>query len=856
MVSLMKKERVDLSLEKRELLKEIGTMRTQHDEKSSDETASDAEKKALTNEINRLEKLQESMNEKLTQKQSALDAAYNEIRQLQTTLSKNKNKERNYSLSSAASETSQLRHFIVDLERKLRMTEELNQRTLAKCSHAENERNILEAALKRAEEEKAIFERDAAHFKIQISEMEEKIHIAQETSDEMRGEREEAAEQMHYLKGKLSSKQKEIDELTRQLASFRSKESAHAKANAHLKHATNDTTNDKSKNGVSNEKTFKNDCERMTSAHKRDRDELLVIRKQVAILQNDILVAQEERKKSGCERPFISREDQANGQVSSVAKQMERGGGVTGDAQNDEANTALAERLTQTLAVLEQKKDQINHLENQLAKALSHQDTYDETIQFLKQELLSLRVDEEKKEGKCSTNDDKDLRIIHLEDCIESLARDKETYAEQNHQLKAELAALKDASSQHSSVENANTTDNSSSTKVESLSTSHGGSSLPKSSRAPPAATPDIETSLFDTLDDMSSFMGLGQSLSDMSVASKTIMSMDSKNPITNVAEKHTVYARKLNQQLGSTRERENNVSATVTRKISLLLAEITKLASSESSRVCSGASKAVQYDLECRLTDVAQLPNMLDLLITDKTKNEQHMKALYGANKLYLKEVKATLDEQSESLEQQEAVIDTLCKELEVLEEREQVESCTLSSEITLLEENITHLREQYDLAIRQHEQVENRYEMALRERNSLEAASKQMRAEKEHCLRRMSKMQQTVSRFQREMELRMEALRSNTPCASATDQCLLESGIRLKQTVDEFFSFSEATNRKELQLQTIQASLSDTKEADCFVSLNDWEYQLLMEKTSVSRREESRALKAMAASENKFAC
>ena len=856
--------------EKHVLLKKLEALEKQTIENSKDEIFAASEKKALMDEINRLQQLQDNTEQKISNQQMLLTASQDEVLQLKAMLLKRDSQER--SKYSTEREISHLRSRISDLEMKLRTTKDSYQNTREKYQYAEEERTSLLADLKRAEARGTAAEKEAAHFRIQISEMEQKLCTSEENYEEIKEKitseqesRKRLSEQLQGVQKKLEKKQEEITNLTKQMLLATPEEEPEKKGS-------------KSKQGKRKAADSVN-IPKMNPAHKRDRNELLVLREQVANLQNDILVAEEERKQIEDEKSALdTKHAQATTKLHTKENEMIPLPGnshinhatasltpePTSDVANKKADDVLSSQLANTLAALDQKKDQINRLETQLTQALSHQDKYVETIEFLKQELLSMQqITEESNNETGSVHEhDKDLRTNHLEECLERVARDKEAYAENSQNLKKELAVLKHSPSQDTSSVQAPNQQDAQMTKLTPLPPPPPTANLPTaptSTGIPHNVAPPLQKSLFDGLDDatISSFSGIGASMSDMSVTSKTIMSLDSKTSVSGVVEKHTLYAQKLNQQLGVTREREEEVSTTVSRKISLLLTEISKLSGSNSSVPNAPTdAESLEFDLECRLADVAQLGSMLDLLIVDKKKNEQKLKALHGANKLYMKEVKEVIQNKDEVLERQGDVIDTLSEELAVLKNREKTESRSLTSEISLLEENISHLKENYDLADKQQEQAEERYDMALRERNSLEVGLKQIRTEKEHCQKRMPKLKQALAQFQREMELRIEKLKKAEHCPVHMDQHLLENAERLKKTVDDTLSYGDIKKRKDLQQKIIFASSSDTGETEYFVTLNDYDYQLLMEKTSAGRKDMADAIKAAAVSKNKFSC
>ena len=848
--------------EKHVLLEKLEALEKQTIDNSKDELFAASEKKALMDEINRLQQLQDSTEQTISNQNMLLTASQDEVLQLKALILKRDSQER--SKYSTERDISHLRSRISDLEMKLRTTKDSYQNTREKYQYAEEERAGLLADLKRAEAKGTSAEKEAAHFRIQISEMEQKLCTSEEKIEEIKEKITSEQESNKCLSEKLQDVQNKLEK-TQQLSSALSEEEPKKKGS-------------KTKQGKGKVSDSVNGS-KMNPSHKRDRNELLVLREQVANLQNDILVAEEERKQLAAERSaLVTKHAQATATLHKKEKEIEclqknshldyTTASTTpeppSDAADKKADDALSSQLANTLAALDQKKDQINSLETQLTQALSHQEKYAETIEFLQQELLSMQQiteDSTKEKGSVHARD-KDLKINHLEDCLERVARDREAYAEQSQHLEKELATLKQKPSQDTSAVQASNQQDAQMAKPMPPPPPPPMANLPSapiSTVVPHNVAPPLQKSLFDGLDDatISSFSGIGASMSDMSVTSKTIMSLDSKISVSGVVAKHTLYAQKLNQQLGVTREREEEVSTTVSRKISLLLAEISKLNGGNSLVPHAPAdAESLEFDLECRLADVAQLGSMLDLLIVDKKKNEQKLKALHGANKLYMKEVKEVIQDKDEVLERQGDVIDTLNEELAVLKNREKTEARSLISEISLLEENISHLKENYYLADTQQEQAEERYEMALRERNSLEVGLKQIRTEKEHCQQRMPKLKQALAQFQREMELRIEKLKNSEPCPVHMDQHLLENAERLKKTVDVTLSYGDIKNRKELQQKIIYASSSDTGETEYFVTLNDYDYQLLMEKTSAGRKEMADAIKAAAVSKNKFSC
>ena len=218
--------------------------------------------------------------------------------------------------------------------------------------------------------------------------------------------------------------------------------------------------------------------------------------------------------------------------------------------------------------------------------------------------------------------------------------------------------------------------------------------------------------------------------------------------------------------------------------------------------------------------------------------------------------EVKSIISEKDSVLKRQGSVIDTLTDELGVLKAREQVETRTLISEITLLEENLSHLQAQFDQVAVIHEQAENRLELALREQQSLEVGLKQIRYEREHCKKRMPKVQNFLSDVQKKLEAKIGMLKTPDSCSTEIDQFLQRSANMLKDAVEDILSYTYVARRKHLRIQTLRSSSSDTGEPEYFVTLNDYEYQLFKESISENGKARKRDMKAKAASQQRFVC
>jgi hypothetical protein len=322
-------------------------------------------------------------------------------------------------------------------------------------------------------------------------------------------------------------------------------------------------------------------------------------------------------------------------------------------------------------------------------------------------------------------------------------------------------------------------------------------------------------------------------------------------------------------------------VSRTVSRKLSLLIKEVSKLCGPNVNRsllddtselsgsvdyfLSASDQQSREFDLECRLADVVQLGTMLDLLIIDKKKSEHKMKALFQANRDYLIEVKGILSEKNSVLQRQGEVIETLREELDVLHARDKVGSRTLISEITLLEENLSHLQQQFDQDDVIRDQAEYRLEIALKEHRSLELGLKQNHSERHHCQNRLPKLRIGLASFQLKMEARIETLKASEPSSEQEDQDLFESANSIKIAVEDFLSYYFKKQRKELRVETIRSTSSDTGEAEYFITLSDYDYVELElagnsgESVSANKTntiKSKHAMKARANTQQRFVC
>ena len=793
---------------------------------------------ALMDEIDRLKALQSSSEANISRQQIALGAAHAEVSQLKCILMRKEAQER---LSYQNIQTdAQVRRRISDLELKLQTAENSYNAAMQKYRREAEERQCLSSELQRSKSKTTSAEKEATHLKLQLSEMEEKLTTT---------ERE------------LEIKQVEIANLSQQISSSKTRDRTFTKEGAYK--TCVDCDDEEDCNSAEDRSLESVECALVSSQQKRDRRELLELRNLIKALQNDIAAAEEERKKIEDEKgALLVKYEQASSALEEHKAEIK---GLDerekcSNSYNEAANTpelsnqdkqTLAVQLETTLAALDEKKERIAHLEQELQRAFSGQEGFADTLAFLQESIKSFKSEAEDKvqeTNDVNEEDEKTCRINHLEDCLERVECDRQRYIDEVNKLRQQLSTTSFQIG-NNGISNSN------------YLQAHIDDGLAHPIR-----------SLIDDADDASSCLGIGPSMSDMSVASRTVMSVNSSVSLSKITQKHSVFSQGLNAQLGKSKEREDEVVRTVLRKVSLLQKEILKLngslpASSLDERSAlnggihstpSGDSQTLEFELECRLADVAQLAAMLELLIVDKKKSEQKIKALYEVNKNYLKEVQSSMSEKDNHLQQQSNVIDTLREELRVLKVREKVETRTLISEISLLEENISHLQDQYASADKLQAQAENRLETALREHKSLEVARKQTRSEREHLEKRLPKLQPCILSFQGAMEQRIAKLKKSELCADHTNQQLLSSAEKLKNAVEDILSYTNTEKRKKLRLETIHSSSSDTGEAEYFVTLNDYEFQLYVEQSNLhaATKEDKQAIIAEATTQKKFQC
>ncbi|CAB9501335.1 conserved hypothetical protein [Seminavis robusta] len=921
----------------------IDAARTEAEERAKESLFSASEKRALMDEIRRLEELQISSHTKISNQHASLDAARTEVSELKCELLRKHALEA--TLHSHKEEATRLRSRLSALEKELQSSEELSRETLEKLQCEEQEKQVITADLKRVERKIATAETEASHLKLQISDMEKKLCSTEDSFNGAMGklkaeetEREKLSVKCQLVEAELAEKDKEIDAAKADVMGLRSeieglraglRVKAREKAQKHhdevseerrykvqLKKAEDKIRSLTTALAESREQEASMRRE-MDWAQERDRDELLLLREHVSTLQTDILAVEEERKRIIKDNRTLLSKHQSDLQEKEIELEQIRDnysktfneldssqgrkdttveaenaegfgnsnrteGGSTSAKQNDavdEESHFLSSQLNETVATLEKNKARINQLEAYLTKTLTEQDSYVNQIHMLQDELANMQNAKRDAEMPADSSlrhsdDDKDShagRITELECNLEKVASEKQKHAHEIEELRQELSTLKDKSSAGTPL------------KTESA---------PKRTEKPVAAAAPIPAIIQPKVDSTSISMlepdedhslcdGTRPTLGDMSVSSNVAMSVASSFATPDIVEKHTMYAKKVNKQLGLASEREAEVSRTVERKLNLLMKEISKLCGPDVTRSLLDDTSALsgsvdfflsatdpmtlEFDLECRLADVTQMATMLDVLLADKKKIEHKMKALYQTNADYVKEAKAIIAEKSVVLRRQGEVIDTLTEELVVLQQRDKLESRTLISEISLLKENLSHLQVQFEKDDVVKVQAENRLEVALREHKSLEVGLRQNHRERHHCQKRLPRFHRDLEAFQNKMEERISKLKNADSSSEEDDTDLIKSANCLKSAVEDVLSYY-SKERWELRVQTIRSSCSDSGEPEYFITLHDDDYKVATQNKTPSTDAKSSipstdarskaAIIAKANSQQRFVC
>jgi hypothetical protein len=918
-----------LQHDKQDLVSRMIVLEEESQRRAEQDLSSTSEKRAMMDEIRRLEELHSTSDAKMSKQQAALKSAREEISVLKGELVRKRAQEQ--TRYAAEEEIARLHNHLLDLQEKLRYCEESSRSSSEKLRNEVLEKQMVAAELERAEFEAATHEKEADHLKLQISDMEERLrrvatsekeasHLKLQISDmeqklcraeiscnsateKLRSEeieRETLSVKYQFVEAELKRKQDEMAQLSLELDRLLTENQAKSKVKTQkphdeldgerrhrvqLKQAESRITGLNAALAASQEKEIEL-LRAMTSTKERDKDELLSLREHVSALQKDLQFAEEARKSLLKENDDIlerqkeaaRRLEEKNIELEQLLEQAtfeleerrseleqlsrsfrlpDQPGETPGQRHDppdgedaaereivkspsidgvDKDKHILSSQLANTLATLDKNKTRITQLELFLQKTLAEQDEYVNQITMLHQALSLMQSSKSNQSpDDCCCQQTQVGRSIEVE-----ISLDHDAYEKQRHtQEKGSVPTI--------------------------IAHKHDSASI----------------SMLDQDEETSACDEFGLAVGVVSVNSKVAMSVSSSVATPDIVEKHSLYARKVIKQLGLASEREEEVSRAVSRKLSLLIKEVSKLCGPNVDRslldeasalsgsvdyfLSASALETREFDLECRLADVAQLGTMLELLIVDKKKSEHKMKALFQANRDYLIEVKGILSEKNSVLQRQGEVIETLREELVVLHARDKVGSRTLISEITLLDENLSYLQHQFDQDDVIREQAENRLEMALKEHRSLEVGLKQNHSERHHCQKRLPKLIVDLASFQVKMEARVEKLKTSEPSSERENQDLIESANHIKIAVEDFLSYYFKKQRKELRVQTIRSVSSDTGDAEYFITLNDYDYlelelagnsegSLCTNKTGTTKSKQ--VIKARANTQQRFVC
>lgn len=315
--------------------------------------------------------------------------------------------------------------------------------------------------------------------------------------------------------------------------------------------------------------------------------------------------------------------------------------------------------------------------------------------------------------------------------------------------------------------------------------------------------------------------------------------------------KRHAGDVSKLKDQWSLSQQREADVARTASKKISLLQHEITRLNSElQQNRRREAPSDELQntkYSLECRVSDVAQLSMMLELIISDKEKCEQKIIALQRSNTEYLRGMRSILEQKNESLQHLNSALSALMDELSVLEERGD-KSGTSINEIGIIEEDIAQLRESEANERAMRDETEKKIEDALKERRSLTYGLKLIKSEIQYYKERMHRVENALEAFQSKVEVVLSRFNAGLPPDTASDNKQLCYTIaKLSHELNTVLLYSEFQDKKTLSVYAIGPSTSN----ESFLV-----FQSDDETNDEASQNSKEIIKAVASTENRFFC